>query len=67
MPDREPDKFWEIPDTDVLVDYVNRHEVWHWAKDVGIEIEYQGTRFGRKDLWRVNDPVERTWFRIRWE
>ena len=61
------DKFWEIPETDVLVNYVYRHEAWHWAKKEGIAIEYQGTRFGNKDVWRIPNEVERTWFRLRWE
>lgn len=59
--------FWEIPETDVLVDYIYRHEVRHWAQDMKIAIEYQGSRFARKDVWRVPNDVERTWFRLRWE
>ena len=62
-----PDKFWEIPETDVLVEYIYRHEIWHWCKDYNIDVEYQGVRFGRMDVWRIPDEKERFWFKLRWE
>jgi len=61
-----PDRFWEIPETDVLVNDVSRREVWNWCKEYNINAKYFDSRFG-KDVWRVLDEKERFWFRLRWE
>lgn len=61
-----PDKFWEIPETDVLVDHTHKRKIWNWCKNYSIDAKYFGSRFG-KDVWRVPDNKERFWFKLRWE
>lgn len=49
----------------ILTPWQLRTEVWQWATDHGIEIEYQGSLAGR-DLWYVRDDAHRAWFALRW-
>lgn len=45
--------------------YSKRQEVYEWAGQNGITIEYQGT-LGGVDVWRVRDEQQRAWFTLRW-
>lgn len=42
-----------------------RIEVWNWAEDNGMTIEYQGTLSGI-DLWYIKNDQDRTWFATKW-
>lgn len=48
------------------VDSALREDVWEWARDSNIQIEYNGTDFNM-DIWRVVDPEHYTWFELRWK
>lgn len=49
----------------ILTPYEKRLEVWAWAEENNIQIEYQGS-LAKKDLWYVKDDRERAWFILRW-
>lgn len=49
----------------IIVDSRLRGQVWTWAWDNQIEIEYHGTLAGR-DLWYVKNDQHRTAFALRW-
>lgn len=50
---------------DIAVAYTERSNVWAWAHDNGIDVEYQGSMSGT-DVWRVKDNEQRAWFLLRW-
>ena len=50
---------------DIAVDSTKRQEVYEWASENHVIIEYQGTLGGR-DVWRVRDEERRMWFMLRW-
>lgn len=50
---------------DIAVPYSRRQEVYEWAGQNGILVEYQGT-LGGTDVWRVKDEQHRAWFNLRW-
>ena len=50
----------------ILVDWQSREDVWRWAVDNNIVIEYRGSLAG-KDLWYVKDDQHRVWFALRWQ
>lgn len=49
----------------IIVDSHLREQVWSWAMDNHIDIEYHGTLAG-KDLWYVKSDRARTAFALRW-
>lgn len=49
----------------IVVDSQLREQVWSWAMDNYINIEYHGTLAG-KDLWYVKNDQHRTAFSLRW-
>ena len=51
---------------DIATLYSQRQQVYEWAGENGITIEYQGTMNG-KDVWRVRDDQHRAWFALRWQ
>lgn len=50
----------------ITVDWQLRVQVWTWAVENGIAIEYQGSLDG-KDLWYVKDDQHRAWFALKWK
>jgi hypothetical protein len=48
-----------------LVDSKQREQVWTWAHQLDIGIEYNGTNFGN-DIWRVVDSKHCVLFALRW-
>jgi len=50
---------------DIGTPYSYRQEVYAWAGENGITIEYQGT-LGGFDVWHVQDEQHRAWFTLRW-
>ena len=42
-----------------------REQVWAWAEQSHIQIQYSGTDFGL-DVWRVVDPRHCSLFALRW-
>jgi hypothetical protein len=50
---------------DIAVPFSRRHEVWDWAYENRIVIQYQGTLNGT-DVWRIQDDQHRAWFALRW-
>lgn len=51
---------------DIVVPYSRRQEVYDWAGQNRITIEYQGT-LGGTDVWRVRDDQQRAWFTLKWQ
>jgi len=51
---------------DIAVSFSHRQEVYDWAGENGIAIEYQGT-LASTDVWRVRDEQQRVMFILRWE
>lgn len=51
---------------DIATPFSQRQEVYEWAGQNGITIEYQGT-LGGKDVWRIKDDQQRAWFTLRWQ
>lgn len=51
---------------DIAVPFSRRQEVYEWAGQNGITIEYQGT-LGGVDVWRVLDEQQRAWFTLKWQ
>lgn len=51
---------------DIAIPYSRRQEVYKWAGQNGITIEYQGT-LGGVDVWRVKDDQHRAWFTLKWQ
>ena len=49
----------------ITVPWNLRQEVYEWASQNKIEIEYQGSMSGL-DLWYVKDDDHRAWFALRW-
>lgn len=49
----------------IVTPYVSRHEVWNWAIENEITIEFQGSLAGH-DLWYVKNDKDRLWFILRW-
>ena len=47
------------------VDSGLRSQVWAWAQQANIPIEYAGTDFDL-DVWRVVDPRHSGLFALRW-
>jgi hypothetical protein len=50
---------------DIATPYSKRQEVYEWAGENSITIEYQGT-LGGFDVWRVLNDQDRAWFNLRW-
>lgn len=50
----------------IATPYLRRQEVYQWASQNGITIEYQGTLAG-VDVWRVQDEEQRAWFNLKWQ
>lgn len=50
---------------DIATSYSRRQEVYIWAGENGINIEYQGT-LGGVDVWRVQDERQRMLFLLKW-
>ena len=50
---------------DIALDSSMRIDLWNWAIDNGIYLEYQGTRQGL-DLWYIKNESHRAWFALRW-
>ena len=48
------------------VDYKLRDQVWEWAFEANIALEYNGHDFNQ-DVWRVVNPKDLTWFILRWQ
>jgi hypothetical protein len=45
-----------------------RKQVWKWAEDCDIKIEYQGSElFSISDIWYVPIEEHRIWFKLRWQ
>jgi hypothetical protein len=51
---------------DIATPFARRQEVYSWAGQNGITIEYQGT-LGGVDVWRIQDDRQRAWFTLRWQ
>ena len=51
---------------DIAIPYSKRQEVYEWAGQNGITVEYQGT-LGGTDVWRVRDEQQRAWFALKWQ
>ncbi len=49
----------------VIVSCTLRNQIWQWAEENKIKIEYQGTLDGM-DLWYVKEDKHRSWFVLRW-
>jgi len=44
-----------------------RQEIWDWADEHNISLEYWGTGIkGDRDMWRIRDEKSRAWFALRW-
>ena len=53
-------------DRGVIIPWTLRQEVYDWAVQNKIAIEYQGSMSGL-DLWYVKDDIHRAWFALRWK
>ena len=51
---------------DIAVPFAFRQEVYDWAGENSVALEYQGT-LGGMDVWRVRDDQQRVWFALRWQ
>lgn len=49
----------------ILTPSEKRSDVWLWAQENNITIEYQGT-LSKTDLWYVKNEQDRIWFVLRW-
>ena len=49
----------------VLTSARDRHDVWTWAENNNISLEYQGT-LANRDLWYIKDDQQRMMFVLRW-
>lgn len=49
----------------VLTPFKQRDEVWNWACNNKITIEYQGN-LGGQDCWYIENDQSRAWFMLRW-
>ena len=49
----------------VTVSWTLRQEVYEWATQNKIIIEYQGSLSGQ-DLWYIKDDDHRAWFVLKW-
>ena len=50
----------------VTVSWTLRQEVYEWATQNKIVIEYQGSLSGY-DLWYIKDDDHRAWFVLKWK
>ena len=50
---------------DIATPFNLRQEVYEWAGENKITIEYQGT-LGGVDVWRVRDDEQSSCFAVRW-
>lgn len=50
---------------DIATPNSRRQEVYEWAGQNGITVEYQGTLAG-VDIWRVSNDEQRAWFNLKW-
>jgi hypothetical protein len=50
---------------DIATPYSQRQEVYSWAGQNGITVEFQGT-LGGVDVWRIHDNQQREWFALKW-
>ena len=50
----------------ILVPWTLRQQVYEWAGQNKIAVEYHGSMSGM-DLWYVKDDVYRAWFALRWK
>lgn len=50
----------------IVVPWSLRQEVYEWAGQNKIEIEYQGSMSGL-DLWYIKNDEHRAWFALKWK
>lgn len=50
----------------VAVHWRFRIQVFEWADESEIYIEYQGSTANGFDLWRVENSLHRLWFVLKW-
>ena len=49
----------------IQVDWINRHQAWHWAQERNIKIQYSGSN-GLDDLWLIENEKHAILFSLRW-
>jgi hypothetical protein len=50
---------------DISTPFSRRQEVYEWAGQNGVTVEYQGT-LGGVDIWRIHNEQQREWFALKW-